>query len=173
MSATRLGGLRVRPLLLVAGMCRLIASALGALIGCTDATVPADIDPPVHATRSDGRRATLDEFAIKDQAYLSADGLAGAGDYYYRVTDGGGAPLSEDAIECRRIHVDDSGVIDLAYDGTDDGEPCQHRCRFSIDGGLTLQLMPYADSQDSRFQVEVSQTEDFAVTVAHAFRVSD
>jgi hypothetical protein len=159
-------------LLLVPDMCRLIASALGALIGCTDATVPADIDPPVHATRSDGRRAMLDEFAIKDQAYLTADGLAGAGDYYFRVTDNDGASLSEDAIECRRVHVDDTGVIDLAYDGTEDGEPCQHRCRFSVDGGLTLQLMPYADSEDQRFRVEVSQTEDFAVSVSHAFFVT-
>ena len=154
-------------------MCRLIASALGALIGCTDATTPADVDPPVHATRSDGHRAMLDEFAIKDQAYLSAEGLAGAGDYYYRVTDADGSPLSEDAIECRRVHIDDSGVIDVAYDGTEDGEPCQHRCRFSVDGGLTLQLMLYADSPDSRFQVEVSQTEDFTIAVAHAFRVTE
>jgi hypothetical protein len=159
-------------LLLVPGMCRLIASALGALIGCTDAKTPADIDPPVHATRSDGQRVILDEFAIKDQAYLSADGLAGAGDYYYRVTDADGVQLSQDAIECRRVHIDETGVIDLAYDGTEDGEPCQHRCRFSVDGGLTLQLMPYADSQDSRFRVEVSDTEDFGVTVAHAFSVA-
>jgi len=155
-------------------MCRLIASALGALIGCTDATAPdgpPDLDPPVHATRSDGRRAILDEFALKDQAYLSADDLAGDGDYYYRVTDADGSPLSEDAIECRRVHIDASGVIDVAYDGTEDGEPCQHRCRFSTAGGLTLQLMPYADSPDQRFRVEVSQTEDFGVVVAHAFRV--
>ncbi len=156
-------------------MCRLIASALGALIGCTDASAsgPADLDPPVHATRSDGRRAIHDEFALKDQAYLTADGLDGTGDYYYRVTDGNGSQLSQDAIECRRIHVDPSGVIDLAYDGTDDGEACQHRCRFSVDGGLTLQLMPYGDSPDERFRVEVSQTEDFGVVVAHAFSVTE
>lgn len=155
------------------GMCRLIASALGALIGCTDATAPdqTDLDPPVHATRSDGRRAIHDEFVLKDQAYLTADGLGAAGDYYYRVTDADGAPLSEDAIECRRVHVDASGVIDVAYDGVEDGDPCQHRCRFSLDGGLALQLMPYADSRDERFRVEVSQTEDFGVVVAHAFAV--
>jgi len=165
-------------------MCRLIASALGALIGCTDATAPdgpADPDPPVHATRSDGRRPILDEFTIKDQAYLTAEGLDGAGDYYYRVTDADGSPLSEDAIACRRVHVDASGVIDLVYTGVEDGDACQHRCRFSVDGGLTLQLMPFGDSPTvveddghrvtQQFRVEVSPSGDFGEVVAHGFAV--
>jgi hypothetical protein len=152
-------------------MCRLIASALGTLIGCTDATapVPADLDSHVHAT-SAGRPAVFDDFALEDQASLAAEGLPGA-DYFYRVTDADGTPVSQDAPQCRRRHVDTIGTIDIAYDGSGDGEPCPHRSRFAVGSGLTLQLMPFGDSWMQHYRVEVSPHDSFTAIVGHAFAV--
>jgi hypothetical protein len=152
-------------------MCRLLATTLGALIGCTDVTVPVDANPPVHASRADGRRAILDAFDAKGEAYAVAEGDVAAGDYFYRVTDANGIQLSQDNATCRRVHIGNSGTIDIAYDGEQNGAPCQHPCRFAVKGGLTLQLVPFADTSDGSYRLEVAQDSDFAEVVAHAFSV--
>ncbi|HSN25574.1 MAG TPA: hypothetical protein VLT45_04790 [Kofleriaceae bacterium] len=149
-------------------MCRLVATALGALIGCTDASTPVDNDPPVHASRADGHRAILDAFGAKDEAYVVSEGQLPGGDYYYRVTDAAGKQLSADAVACRRVHVGADGVIDLVY--TSDGAPCQHPCRFA-GAGLTVQLAPFADAATGEYRVEVAQDREFADAVADAFFV--
>jgi hypothetical protein len=152
-------------------MCRLIATTLGALIGCTDATAPVDNVSPVHASQADGRRAILDAFDAKEAAYVVASGQLAAGDYFYRVTDASGEVLSTDGLVCRRVHIGDDGTIDVAYDGLTNGAPCQHPCKFAVDGGLTLQLVPFADEPSHSYRVEVAQAEDFADAVADAFFV--
>ena len=151
-------------------MCRLVASALGALIGCTDVSTPVDNDPPVHASRADGHRAILDAFGAKDEAYVVSERQLGAGDYFYRVTDAAGTQLSADAVACRRVHIDASGVIDLVYTGEDQGLACQHPCQFAA-SGLTVQLAPFRDAAAGEYRVEVAQDRDFVDAIADAFFV--
>ncbi|MBV8757354.1 MAG: hypothetical protein JO257_08775 [Deltaproteobacteria bacterium] len=149
-------------------MCRLLATTLGALIGCTDVSTTVDNDPPVHASRADGHRAMLDAFGAKDDAYVVSEGQLAAGDYYYRVTDAAGTPLSADAAACRRVHVGNDGVINLVYTGADQGVACQHPCRFAA-SGLTVKLAPFADAAAGEYRVEVAQDVDFADAIADAF----
>ena len=56
-------------------------------------------------------------------------------------------------------------------DGLENGEACQHPCKFAVDGGLTLQLVPFADGPSHTYHVELAQAEDFADAVADAFFV--
>lgn len=151
-------------------MCRLVASALGALIGCTDVSTTIDNTPSVHVSRADGHRAMLDAFGAKDDAYVVSEGQLAAGDYYYRVTDAAGTQVSADAIACRRVHVGADGVIDIVYVGDDQGAPCQHPCQFAATG-LTVKLAPFGDATGGEYRVEVAQQQDFADAIADAFFV--
>ncbi len=152
-------------------MCRLVASALGALIGCTDASIPVDNTPPVHASRADGHRAILDAFGAKDEAYVVSEGQLPGGDYYFRVTDAAGQQLSADAVACRRVHIGADGLIDLVYTAEAQGAACQHPCRFA-GAGLTVQLAPFADSADGEYRVDVARHRDFADAIEDAFFVN-
>ena len=151
-------------------MCRLLATALGALIGCTDASTPVDNDPPVHASRADGHRAILDAFGAKDEAYVVSEGQLPAGDYYFRVTDAAGSLVSTDAVACRHVHIGSDGVIKLVYIGQDQGVACQHPCQFAA-SGLTVKLAPFADAAAGEYKVEVASDVDFADAIADAFFV--
>ncbi|MGD8700474.1 MAG: hypothetical protein PVJ43_14350, partial [Gemmatimonadales bacterium] len=81
------------------------------------------------------------------------------GDYFFQVTDPSGKDLlSTDHISCRMIHINEYGVIDHAYAGTnyvkDKGSyvevPCQHKTGIDVDygslGAITVQLFPYDDT---------------------------
>ena len=151
-------------------MCRLLASTLGALIGCTDVSTTVDNTPPVHASRADGHRAILDAFGGKEEAYVVSDGQLLPGDYFYRVTDAAGQPLSADAPACRRVRIDANGVIDLVYTGEDQGVACQHPCQFAANG-LTVKLAPYRDADAGEYRVEVAQDPGFVDAIADAFFV--
>jgi hypothetical protein len=157
-------------LLLTSGMCRFIASALGAWLGCTDVTAPPDTTASVHVTLPDGQ--ATEQVARKDDAYVAADELPGARDYFFRVVDEAGSELSQDPVQCRKVHVDESGLFDLVYDGSAAGTACKHPCTFTDDGGLALQLAPYAGSSSGTYRVEVSPSSDFAAAVSRAFDVS-
>jgi hypothetical protein len=84
-----------------------------------------------------------------------------AGDYYFQVTDPSGKDLlSTDHISCRKIRVNDDGVIDYVYGGTNyvysnkdkvwEAEDCQHKQGVDVDhdelGAITVQLYPYDDT---------------------------
>ncbi len=88
-------------------------------------------------------------------APANAAGLP-AGDYYFQVTDPSGKDLlSTDHIACRRIRVNDAGVIDHAYEGHTYEKyrgnwrviPCRHATGVDEDhsglGAITVQLFPY------------------------------
>ena len=84
------------------------------------------------------------------------------GEYYFQVTDPSGKDLlSTDHISCRKIHVNEYGVIDIVYNGFNyyyqngkNGEwvevPCQHEQGVDVDhselGAITVQLFPYDDT---------------------------
>ncbi|MFX0016810.1 MAG: hypothetical protein ACFFB2_16805 [Promethearchaeota archaeon] len=110
-------------------------------------------------------------YEIKEDVYLdggpgpnapsSAAGLP-EGDYYFQVTDPSGKDLlSTDHIDCRKIHVNEYGVIDFVYpgqnykyqNGKDSGwitVDCQHNTGVDVDhaelGAITVQLFPYEDT---------------------------
>lgn len=157
-------------MLLATGMCRFIASSLGAWLGCADVTAPPPTAASVHVTHPDGH--AQDQFARKDDAYVAADELPGARDYFFRVVDEQGTELSQDPAPCRKVHVDESGLFDLVYDATDGDAACKHPCKFADDGGLALQLTPYESSASGTYRVEVSASRDFADVVSRAFNVS-
>lgn len=107
----------------------------------------------IFTTTADGSRVDANIYAAKPDVYLDGGPGDGApssaaalpeGDYYFQVTDPSGKHvLSLDDVECRRIHIDGSGVIDVAYPGPG----CQHVTGVDLDhGSLTVQLMPYADT---------------------------
>jgi cysteine-rich repeat protein len=105
----------------------------------------------IFTTLLDGSAVNHNIYTAKIDVYLDggpSDGSPSAaaalaeGDYYFQVTDPSGQVLlSTDAIECRRFHVGDDGVIDAVIGS------CAHATGVDQDhGGLTVQLMPYADT---------------------------
>jgi hypothetical protein len=102
------------------------------------------------------------------------------GDYYFQVTDPSGKDLlSTDHISCRRIHVNEFGVIDFVYPGTNyeyqngkDGVwmpvPCQHAQGVDVDhselGAITVQLYPYDDTPNKGgvYKAWVTPVGDYA-----------
>jgi cysteine-rich repeat protein len=110
----------------------------------------------IFATYSDGLLAPADTFAAKPETYLDARvhghvvasrSVAGPGaDYYFQVLDGNGVLVSTDDIACRKIHIDGHGQIDKVYAATELGKSCEHPTALDDAGGLTVRLVPYADS---------------------------
>jgi hypothetical protein len=113
----------------------------------------------------DGSRVDANLYPSMEDVYLdggpgpnapiTAAGLP-EGDYFFQVTDPGGKELlSTDHVSCRRVHVNDAGVIDRIYTGTNYEwvrgswlpSTCQHRAGVDLDhgadGAITVQLMPY------------------------------
>ena len=145
----------------------------------------------LFTTTVDGSRVNANIYDAKADVYL--DGGPGngapassaalpAGDYYFQVTDPSGHTLlSQDALECRRVRINSSGVIEHSYAGTG----CQHATGTDVDhaslGAITVQLMPYADTPnhggeykawitpvadiglDGTFQHSRSKTDNFKV----------
>lgn len=81
----------------------------------------------IFTTLPDGTRVNANIYPSKEDVYLdggpgpqapvTAAGLP-EGDYYFQVTDPSGKDLlSEDHISCRRVHINDAGVIDAIYAG--------------------------------------------------------
>ncbi len=116
----------------------------------------------IFTTTVDGTRVDANIYAAKTDVYL--DGGPGAtapqkaaavpaGDYYFEVTDPSGKVLlSLDDIECRRVHFD-GGVITEVYRGPGG---CLHGSGSDAnDGGLTVQLMPYADTPNAGGEYKV------------------
>jgi len=124
----------------------------------------------IFTTTVDGSRVDANIYAAKTDVYL--DGGPGqqapstaaalpAGDYFFQVTDPSGKVLlSSDHISCRRVHVNDSGVIDhvyrgfnYAYHGDWELVPCQHAQGVDQDhaelGAITVQLYPYDDTPNN------------------------
>jgi cysteine-rich repeat protein len=149
----------------------------GAQIGLTQGEVAAldtgaTGDAPalrgaIFTTTVDGTRVNANIYAAKADVYL--DGGPGsnapvgaaalpAGDYFFQVTDPSGKNLlSSDHISCRRIHVNDMGVIDRVVrriDSVSNGVPllvpCWHAQGIDEDhaelGAITVQLIPYDDT---------------------------
>ncbi len=99
------------------------------------------------------------------------------GDYYFQVTDPSGKDLlSTDHISCRKIHVNEHGVISFVYEGEnwvkDKGEWTQVDCKHNegVDsdhselGAITVQLYPYDDTPNPGgvYKVWITLVDDYA-----------
>jgi hypothetical protein len=102
-----------------------------------------------------------------------------AGDYFFQVTDPSGKDLlSTDHISCRMIRVNEFGVIEFVYAGTDYyysnpdkawfPQVCQHEQGIDIDhselGAITVQLYPYDDTPNPGgvYKAWVTPVDDYA-----------
>lgn len=128
----------------------------------------------IFTTTADGSRVDANIYEAKTDVYLDGgpgDGAPGSaaalpeGDYYFQVTDPSGKHvLSQDDVLCRKIHVNAAGVIDVSYAGPG----CQHLTGIdsdhAVDGAITVQLMPYADTPNNGgvYKVWVTPVGDLA-----------
>jgi len=104
----------------------------------------------------------LNIYAAKEDVYLNggpgANAPAGAaglpeGTYSFQVTEPSGKTLlSQDPVSCRQFTVDSSGVIrSVAPSGA-----CAHTTGADgEDGGITVQLFPYADTPNNGGEYKV------------------
>lgn len=101
------------------------------------------------------------------------------GDYFFQVTDPSGKDLlSSDHISCRKFHVNNHGVIDMVYSGTNyvwndgagqwDSVSCEHNQGVDVDhsdlGAITVQLYPYDDTPNrgGEYKAWATPVEDYA-----------
>jgi cysteine-rich repeat protein len=139
--------------------------ALGAA-GCTAGTSSVEQEGATFTTTEDGAAVNENHYTQKEAVYLdggpgpnapSSAAALDAGDYYFQVTDPSGKTLlSSDDLECRRFHIDDSGVIDAVIGA------CAHDTGVSFDhGGLTVQLFPFEDTPNDGgvYKVWVTPTD--------------
>lgn len=101
------------------------------------------------------------------------------GDYFFQVTDPSGKDLlSSDHISCRKFHVNNNGVIDMVYSGTNyvwndgagkwDSVSCEHNQGVDVDhsdlGAITVQLYPYDDTPNrgGEYKAWATPVEDYA-----------
>jgi cysteine-rich repeat protein len=119
----------------------------------------------IFTTTVNGDRVNENIYAAKTDVYLDGGPRGNApsgaaaldeGDYYFQVTNPSGKDLlSTDPIECRRIHISASGVIDTVYTGPG----CQHASGVDEDyaslGAITVQLAPYLDTTNNGGEYKV------------------
>jgi len=146
-----------------------LTAALSAAVLFALFAVPAMAAPSgaIFTTDVTGVPVNLNHYAAKEDVYLNGgpginapDSAAGlpAGTYSFQVTDPSGKTLlSTDSVNCRQFTVDDSGIIrSVAPSGG-----CAHKTGVDgEDGGITVQLFPYADTPNNGgvYKVWVTQT---------------
>ena len=128
----------------------------------------------IFTTDNTGVPVNLNIYPSKEAVYLNggpginapadAAGLP-AGEYTFQVTDPSGKTvLSSDALNCRRVNVDASGVFtSVVVTG------CEHHTDLSQEhGGITVQLFPYDDTPNNGgvYKVWLTRTADLACTEA-------
>jgi len=154
----------------------LVTAAAAVIVGAVVLVAPGSAHPPttplsgaIFTTDASGNPVNLNIYDAKEDVYLNGgpginapDDAAGlpAGTYSFQVTDPSGKTLlSTDSVECRQFTVDDSGVIQsVAPSGA-----CAHLTGTSTeDLGLTVQLMPYADTPNNGgvYKVWVTPTDE-------------
>jgi hypothetical protein len=145
-----------------------VVVALASATPATAAPPTTQLSGAIFTTDVTGEPVNLNIYAAKEDVYLNGgpginapDDAAGlpAGTYSFQVTDPSGKTLlSTDAVECRQFTVDASGVIQsVAPSGA-----CAHATGADgEDGGITVQLFPYADTPNNGgvYKVWVSPTE--------------
>src|SRR5258708_22326667 len=129
----------------------------------------------MFTTTADGTRVDANVYTAKTDVYINGGPLAHAsaaalpnGDYYFQVTDPPGKVLlSEDDISCRRVRIE-GGLIVATFRGNGG---CEHVTGTdTTDGGLTVQLMPYADTPNpgGEYKAWITPVAAFHGSVVHS-----
>jgi cysteine-rich repeat protein len=159
-------------------MCRLaiVALALAGCVGSDESTSSQDLSGAVHTTDGSGGIVDGNIYGAKEDVYLDGGPRSNGpaldeGTYMFQVTDPSGKKLlSSDDIACRSFHVSSAGVVDAVL-----GDACAHATGVDVNGGITIQLVPFADtpnhggeyklwvSTDSSFAHKDSKTDNFKV----------
>src|SRR5438552_7990839 len=136
-----------------------VISMLGlALLGPAASSVLA-LTGAVYTSNSDGSIIDANHYDAKADVYLTGGPCNGgshlaAGDYYLEVVQpaGGGDLLSTDAIGNRKFTVGANGFI-----SSTSGTHATHavNCNPAV-SGVTLQLIPYSDSANGEYTLQVS-----------------
>ena len=144
------------------------AGAALALAAPAAAAPPVQLSGAIFTTDASGVPVNLNIYENKEDVYLNGgpginapDDAAGlpAGTYSFQVTDPSGKTLlSTDAVACRQVTVDASGV----FHDVDASGACAHAT--GTDGedlGITVQLFPFADTPNNGgvYKVWLSPTE--------------
>ena len=145
-------GRRTRRLLALAPL----ATVLALVASAGAAPDGSQLSGAIFTTDASGVPVNLNIYDSKQDVYLNGgpginapDDAAGlpAGDYYFQVTNPSGKTLlSTDAVTCRRVTVDASGrFTSVAGSGA-----CAHVTGTDgEDGGITVQLFPFADTPNN------------------------
>jgi hypothetical protein len=144
--------------------------AAAALIPSAPRALASSFDGAIWTTIADGTRVNANIYADKDDVYINGgpqncgrnNGLPD-GAYYFQVTDPSGhVLLSTDAIAARQVAVID-GVI------TGNGAGTHVEGTASCNGGLPVQLMPYADTPNPGNEYSVDLAPKAAVGACPGF----
>jgi hypothetical protein len=160
--------------------------AVAAALVTTVALAALPLSGAIFTTTVEGVVVNGSRYENKEDVYLAggsgpnapshAVGLP-AGDYYFQVTDPSGKELlSTDHISCRRVRINEHGVIDKVYVGTNYEKQkgdlvavsCKHAQGVNLShaelGAITVQLVPYDDTPNPGgvYKAWITRVEDFA-----------
>jgi len=145
-----------------------VASMLAlALLGpSARSAIGAPLPGAIWTSLADGTIVNANHYGAKTEVYLNGGpqncgggGGLPEGDYYFQVTDPSGATLlSSDAITNRQVHVNANGVIAGNGNGT------HAEGTSGCNGGLPVQLFPYADTPNSggEYSVDLAPVNEVA-----------
>ncbi len=178
----------------------LFLSLLWSLYIVASAAAAPPLSGAIFTTTFDGSIVNENvHYEAKEDVYLdggpglhapaNAAGLP-EGDYYFQVTDPSGQDLlSSDHISCRKIHVNEHGVIDFVYGGTNynwsnkdkmwESFWFKHEEGIDMDhselGAITVQLFPYDDTPNPGgvYKVWITPVADYDYAHAYGDNVFD
>lgn len=123
------------------------------LVLISTSALATQITGAIYTTLFDGSSVNANLYDAKADVYLNG-GSAGnknlrPGNYYFQVTDPSGATLlSTDPAVCRQVTVNTSGLIS-AYIAVAGCAPGHLTWTNSTTHGMTVQLLPYADTPNN------------------------
>ena len=141
---------------------------LGALVGPNVGAVLA-APGAIYTSNVDGSIINANIYGAKEDVYLTGgpcndSGHLDAGDYYFEVTSPDGQLLSEDAIGDRFFSVNGDGYIEPGSSSHD-----EHDVSCTDKVGVTVKLMPYADTPNSGGEYKLTIAEADSVEACDGF----
>ncbi|QIX26170.1 hypothetical protein ncot_05815 [Nocardioides sp. JQ2195] len=140
---------------------------LAFLVGLPPSTAApgGNLSGAIFTSDGTGVPVNLNHYAAKTDVHLNGgpglnapDSAAGlpAGTYSFQVTDPNGKTLlSEDNVSCRQVVVDASGVFTAVLAGPECTTGAHALGADGEDGGITVQLFPFADTPNNGGEYKV------------------
>jgi hypothetical protein len=107
-----------------------------------------------------GQPVELNRFAAKSDVYLTVNisdptKPVEPEEFVFQVIDATGSVKSSDALNCRRFHVDETGMIDSAG-------ICDHALA-NVDGATLIGVAPFTDA--SKYSLEIKAEDNERISV--------